>query len=164
MIGFPNNTQQKRGSMGAALIFMLIAVMGVLLIYLSPTSKLSNSQSQYGYADSTSTEITNATLEKAAPSGIGYVFRSLLIMGSILIFFYVGMRIYRRKKTGNMPGYYQVRVLGRQYLGPKQYLALVEWNDQRLLLGVTDNQITKLSVQDINDKDFQEQLGLVQKD
>jgi len=76
----------------------------------------------------------------------GALFRTVISLVVVVGLVYAGMFglrrfVYRRKSTGALP----IRVLGSTLLGPKKGIYLVEVEDRRLVLGVTEASISFLT-------------------
>ena len=76
----------------------------------------------------------------------GALFRTVISLVLVVGLVYAGMFglrrfVYRRKSTGALP----IRVLGSTLLGPKKGIYLVEVEDRRLVLGVTEASISFLT-------------------
>jgi len=139
-------TDQKRGSLGVALIFILIAIIGMILIYTKPDHKKSESAPM--------PEVESGQLQKSYPKpALGsYLIRTVVVTGAIIVLIIIGAKVYRRRLKNDLPFRFQLKVVGRKYLSPKQYLAVIKTGQRHLLLGVTDNSIQLLT--ELNDEEL----------
>jgi len=75
-------------------------------------------------------------------------FTALAILCFLLCAFFAALWMIRRVSRGGMPfmgGGLEMRVESRLALGPKKWVMAVRYMDKRLLLGVTDTNITLLA-------------------
>jgi len=139
----------KHGSIGLAMVFFMIAILGIIF-YFNDYSKPPDTQTVQVPDDTVSFRISQPPLSENHRSTVsGYIIRSILVMGLMLGLLYLGLRMYRYKFKQKRTGFSGIHILGRHYLNPKQYIIIVEWGQRQFLLGVTDNQITKLAEQEI---------------
>ncbi len=130
-------------STGVALLFVLVMIMGMLWIFNDPPG------TQY---DKPSLE---SPLQNQEPKPIQtnygwYFFRIIAVTGFLIVLFVVGAKYYKRKMT-QTGHYFDMRVLGKQYISTKQYLMMVRVEDRKMLLGVTDHSINLLKEFDENE-------------
>lgn len=141
-----SQTNQKRGSLGAAFIFILIAIIGMILVYTKPDSKKSEAAPV--------PEIESGQNQKSYPKPAWevYLFRTVVVTGAIVVLIVIGAKVYRRRLKNNLPFQFQLKLVGRKYLSPKQYLAIIKTGQRHLLLGITDNSIQLLT--ELNDEEL----------
>jgi len=134
---FPQD--QKRGSLGVALIFILIAIIGMILVYTKPDYQKSKSAPV--------PEVESEQIQKNYPKpALGsYLIRTVVVTGAIIVLIIIGAKVYRRRLKNDLPFRFQLKVVGRKYLSPKQYLTIIKTGQRHLLLGVTDNSIQLLT-------------------
>jgi|GEM_PF-749109 len=132
-------TDQKRGSLGVAFIFILIAIIGMILVYTKPDDQKSKPAPE--------PEVESEQIQKSYPKpALGsYLIRTVVVTGAIIVFIVVGAKVYRRRLKNDLPFRFQLKLVGRKYLSPKQYLAVIKTGQRHLLLGVTDNSIQLLT-------------------
>lgn len=123
-------------STGAALLFSLILIMGMIWLFNDPPGDSFDKQKEV-----VSTEKINH--KDTSPTYGWYFFKMILITSSFVIFIILGLKFYKKKyiQFGNRPG---MTVLKKHYLSTKQYLMEIEIENEKLLIGVTDHNITLL--------------------
>lgn len=72
------------------------------------------------------------------------IVRLVLSLGLIVLMILAGAWLTRRAGWLRPAGNRSIKLLGSQSLGPRSYVALVEVDNTRLVLGVTANQISLL--------------------
>ena len=89
---------------------------------------------------------------RTEPDLTGQMLKVLGVTAAIIVVMLVLWRLYLRLggQHNNAPG--MLRILSRQSLGPRQYLTLVQAGERRLLLGVTEQNITLIA--DLSDADL----------
>jgi flagellar biogenesis protein FliO len=137
--------RSQRSSMGIALIFLLIALAGMILIYVGPEKSDSNPPSEIT-GEKTASPASGATLKT-------YVIRTVLVTGIIILIIVTGSRIFRQRTGRDISGQLPLNIIGRKYIGPKQSLLIVLVGGKQLLLGVTDSSIQLLT--DLTDEEFE---------
>jgi flagellar biogenesis protein FliO len=142
---FPQ-ADQKRGSLGVAFVFILIAIIGMILVYTRPDHKKSKS--------APAPEVESAQIQKSYPKpALGsYLIRTVVVTGAIIVLIVIGAKVYRRRLKSDLPFRFQLKIVGRKYLSPKQYLAIIKTGQRHLLLGITDNSIQLLT--ELNDEEL----------
>jgi len=157
--------QLNQSSKSLALVFLLIALIGVMLAFRQP----STSHSPWKGANVTDSTLTYQDYPTPAnqpkSSLAGYILRTTLTLGLLFVALYFGLRFYRNKMRTSQGSSGSIRLAGKFYFNPKQYLVAVIWKERELLLGVTENQITRLSEIDLNEgiDDFPEQPPIAEK-
>ena len=90
--------------------------------------------------------------QSAMSSWAGY-FEALAILFFILAVLWLLVRLLRRGKGGFLTGAAAaMRVESRMSLGPKKWIVVARILDKRLVLGVTDQQITMLTELDADER------------
>ncbi|MBN4081340.1 flagellar biosynthetic protein FliO [Caldithrix abyssi] len=124
-------------STGLAVLFALIAVMGMLMIFTSSQDKVPP-------------ESPTLIVEKSADQHTdfqskysGYMVKIISVTGGIILLFVFGAKWYR-KHQAQSSSVFHMNVLGKQYFSPKQYLMLVRIEEKKMLLGITDQSINLL--------------------
>lgn len=120
-------------STGAALLFALVLIIGMMLIFNDPPGTKYDKSSQ----------VIQSQNQKPKPLQTHYgwyFFRMVAVTGFVITLFVFSVKYYKRKmaKTGH---YFDMRVLGKQYISAKQYLMMIRVEDRKMLLGVTDHSI-----------------------
>jgi flagellar biogenesis protein FliO len=132
-------TNPKRGSLGIAFVFILIAIVGMLLVYTNPGSKKAKP------VPAAEAESGQTQQDNTKPTLGSYLIRTILVTGAIVVLIVIGAKVYRRRVQNDLPFQFQLKLIGRKYLGPKHYLAVIKTGQRHLLLGVTDNSIQLLT-------------------
>lgn len=141
---FPPNQNSK----SLAFLFLLIALIGIMLAFRNPSR--SKAERPVPFLPDTSAITVTAPASQSENSLSGYILRTALVLGLLAGVLYWGLRFYRRKVQTQAGGSGQIKVVGKYYFNPKQYLAAVIWNEREMLLGVTEQQFTKLAEIDLS--------------
>lgn len=104
--------------------------------------------------------ISQATGYTDASFTWGGYFGALAVMFFFLALLWFVLRFLKRSGSlryfGSAP---DLQVEGRFVLGPKKNLVVVRYHDKRLLLGVTDQQITTLLAEDLDAEELENSLN-----
>jgi len=154
---FPKmDSATAKRSTGAALLFAIILIMGMLWIFNDPPG------TEYD-KPVTQTETSQNQLSDKTPKPIQtnygwYFFRMIAVTGFLITVIVVGARFYKRKmaQTGRM---FEMKVLGKQYISTKQYLMMIKVEDKKILLGITDQSINLLKEYDATDDESSDAEG-----
>jgi len=123
----------RSGSLGLALLFMVIAVLGIVMTMNRTSHRSSLAMSDSAYVTSENAE---------SPRSFGsYVVRTIVVTGMIIIILLLAMKYYKKRNVIDGAGRYHFEILGKRHLSPKQYLVMVRVEESKLLLGVTDHSI-----------------------
>ena len=68
-------------------------------------------------------------------------YQSMLTVVILLMFFILVMYLLKKRQKMNFGSTSNIKIIDRKYLGQKQFLATVVVDDEKLLLGVTDQSI-----------------------
>ena len=124
----------RKSNLAFVLIFAVIAIAGMVLIVSGPSGQTGR---DYVAPDS---------VEKAQGFGIYYfLLKTVLFTAVIIVFILIVARIVRVRSAKTLAFGGDIRIIGRKYLSPKQYLLLIEVSGKRLLLGVTESNISMLA-------------------
>ncbi|HDR05029.1 MAG TPA: hypothetical protein ENN84_07260 [Candidatus Marinimicrobia bacterium] len=123
--------------------WLLLLLLGLILIFAYLGSDISSSE------------------PKSQPLGDYSIWRVVFTVAVLLALFYFGARLYQKKVIQPENG--TIRVLSRQYLDTKHYLALIEVEDERLLIGVSDASINLLKTVSTGADDSEDFSKLLQK-
>ena len=119
--------------MGLALLFVVIAVLGIVMTMNRTSHRPSLAMPDSTYVTPENTE---------SPRSFGsYIVRTVVVTGMIIITLLLAMKYYKKRNVIDGAGRYHFEILGKRYLSPKQYLVMVRVEDSKLLLGVTDHSI-----------------------
>ena len=159
-----------------ALLFVLIAIAGVFLTLDPGKAERDKKEKVEKLKEiAADTSIKNITVEyKESDPGefqqvsnlskisgyTGKFFQSMLTVVVLLMIFAIVMYLLKKKQKLNFGSTNNIKIIDRKYLGQKQYLVTVIVDDEKLLLGVTDqsiNMIKKLSY----DSKFEQQKEAV---
>ncbi|MBN2280464.1 MAG: flagellar biosynthetic protein FliO [Candidatus Marinimicrobia bacterium] len=154
-----------------ALLFVLIAIAGVFLT-IDPAKKnrgrdekveklkeiaadttIKNIKVEYKEADRG--EFTPAEDLPRISDYNKKFFQSMVTMIILLVVFLLIAYFFKHKGKNNTGTGTGIKITDRKYLGPKQYLAIVIVEGERLLLGITDqsiNLLKKLPQTDLSDE------------
>lgn len=143
MIKNPNpQSISKKGSYGLALVFAVVTIIGAILMYSSPPG-VADRQKE---TNSVQTAEKVTTQDETFDSNYsGYVLRTVLVTLFIIILIIAIAKIYRNRVHQEVNNRIEMHVLGRKYIGPKQFLLMVNVERRNLLLGVTDNSINLIA-------------------
>lgn len=136
-----NTHRSSQNSKGIALIFMAIAVAGMILVVMNPQHYSSEETGEQMVMDSTLAE----SIHQQQSAYSGYVVRTVIITVCIIVILLVIANIYRRRRRSDLPNSFGLSVLGKKYISTKHYLLLLKFNGRLLLVGVTDSSFTLLS-------------------
>ncbi len=131
-----NNSSKRAGSMGLALLFLAIAILGIAM-----TTHRSSQRPSLAAPDSSFVLQNNTESPKSFSS---LVVRTVVVTGVLIVIFLMAIKYYKKRITPDSSGRFHFEVLGKRYLSPKQYLVMVRVDESRLLLGVTDHSINLL--------------------
>jgi len=151
-----------------ALIFVLITISGVFLT-LDPGRGQREKQEKVEKlkAIAADTTIKNINVEYkesdpgefAQPNDLpkistytGKFFQSMITVVILLMILVIIMYLLKKKQKLNFGSNNTIRIIDKKYLGQKQYLATVIVDDEKLLLGVTDQQINLIKKMDYDPK------------
>ncbi len=140
--------QSGRGSMGIALIFLLIALVGMILIYNGPETKSAKPAPE--------TEAEKIVSVNSGPTFKTYFIRTVLFTAVIILILLTGSRIFRQRAHRDISGQVALKIISRKYIGPRQSLLIVQVVQKQILLGVTDSSIQFLTELSNDDTDFPE--------
>jgi flagellar protein FliO/FliZ len=116
-------TQEQKEQLKKA-AWLLLLLLALILIFAFLGSNLSSSDT------------------KSESFGSYSMWRVVGTLALLLAVFYLGARLYQRKMI--QPENSTIRVISRQYLDTKHYLAIVEVDNERLLIGISDASINLL--------------------
>ena len=136
----------KKGSLGIAMIFFIIAIAGVILTISSPAEKPESNESEKSSTEAIQSDQFKSTNYNA------YLLRVILITSAIVIVILLGSKWYRRKMSIGNSNKIEMNILSRRYIGPKHSMIIVGVEGRRFLLGITDNSINLISEFDGSDK------------
>jgi len=130
-----------KGSLGLAIIFIVIMLWGLYLLYSSEPRKLNPPPIN-------STPVEQRESSDAA-NGIDFtasIIRTISVTGVIIIVILLMARWYRKKAgVGRTVTKLKIEVLGRHYLSAQHSLMMVKIADRKLLLGITDSAINLIT-------------------
>jgi len=129
----------RKGSLGIAMIFFLIAITGVILTISSPAEKPNSDENEKPSTQTVRSEQLNSTNYNV------YFLRVILITAAIVLVILLGSKWYRRKMGTGNSNKIEMNILSRRYIGPKHSLIIVGVAGRRFLLGITDNTINLIS-------------------
>ena len=131
----------RKSNLAFVLIFAVIAIAGMVLIVSGPSG-----QTGRDYVAPDSVQVPGESVEKAQGFGIYYfLLKTVLFTAVIIVFILIIARIVRVRSAKTLAVGGDIRIIGRKYLSPKQYLLLIEVSGKRLLLGVTESNISMLA-------------------
>jgi len=129
----------RKGSLGIAMIFFIIAIVGVMMTISSPAEKSESKE-----IDKSSIEELQTDQFKKTNYSV-YFLRVIIITAGIIVVVLLGSRWYRRKMRFGNSNKVEMNILSRQYLSPKHSLIMVGVEGRRFLLGITENSINLIS-------------------
>jgi len=140
------------------MIFVLIAVVGAVILVSSLPRKSGNGPPAVAeqalpppVAQALPPPVAQApSVRELQPKGsfFRFITRVVAVTGAIIVLCLLGAKWYRRRMRLGGSDRLQMAVKGRFYLGPKHSLVMIDVDDRRLLLGMTEssiNLITELS-------------------
>ena len=145
---------EKTKSYLIALIFVIIAIIGVWLTFRDPSQSESapkkeksgvykedtlSQKNQVTGFKSDSTKFSNYS--KRADNNSGGIIKTVIITILFIIFIIIGMMIFKNKFSSGKTFGMDLDILGKKYFGQKQFLLMVRVENRKLLLGVTDDSI-----------------------
>jgi flagellar biogenesis protein FliO len=133
MFSRKNVNTGRSGSMGLALLFLMIAVLGIVM-----TMNRKPQRPQLAMPDSS--YVVPEYSETARSFG-SFIARTVAVTGLIIMVLLMVRKYLKKHNVSDGSGRFQFEVLGKRYLSPKQYLAMVRVENSRILLGVTDHSI-----------------------
>ncbi len=143
---FRQNSHSKPGrkSYGLALVFMLIAMMGILMSF---SSLPQNAKSDQDTPPVSAVKEAPKTFESSYPR---FVIKTILITSAIIVLFVLGTKLYKKQHRAEIFDKIKINVIGRKYIDAKHYLVMVSVQGRQLLLGVSDNSINLIAEYDDN--------------
>ncbi|MDP8237473.1 MAG: flagellar biosynthetic protein FliO [Candidatus Hatepunaea meridiana] len=145
MIKFRSQNAPKRGSLGVAMIFIAIAVIGVMLTISSPSKKQKSSEIEKPSLETVQPLETVQHNQIKKSNYSSYLLRVILITAAIIAVILVGSRLYRKQMRLGDSNKVNISILGRQYISPKHSLIMVRVTGRRFLLGITDSSVNLIS-------------------
>lgn len=136
------------GSIWLVIVFAGIAIIGAVMMF-TPNSR---SQQLNKSVEKDPVEVVDN--QPGRLNYPGYIRRTLLITGAVLLLFFVLVKWYQKRVKGDITTMLSIDIIGRKYIAPKQYLLMVEVEDQKLLLGITDSSINLITT--FNDDNIKE--------
>jgi len=134
----------QKGSKGQALLFFVIAIIGLVLIYTYPPASHPNTSTVVQKSSDDGEQ--KLALQRTDSGHFGrYILRTMVVTAMIIVMILAISRIYRRRQKSDIPDSYDLNIIGRKYLGPRSSLLVVKFGKKQLLLGVTDSGIQRLS-------------------
>lgn len=140
-----------------ALFFAIIAIAGVFLSvrdFNEPENKQEQVEKLKEIAQDTTIKNINIKYKESdpgefsgesnLPSTSGYTkkfFQSMLTVLALLFVLLLVVYIFKKKNNLNSGNSTNIKIIDRKYLGQKQYLATVIVENEKLLLGITDQSI-----------------------
>lgn len=148
-----------RKSYGLALIFVLIAVMGVIMTY---SSLPQISKSNQGNPPVSEEKRVEKTFESSYPI---FVIKTILMTCAIIVLFVLGAKLYRKRQRSEIFDRIKMDIISRKYIDSKHYLLMANVHGRMLLLGVSDNSINLIAEYEDGapDENFDE-AGTIQND
>lgn len=143
---FKQNSHSKPGrkSYGLALVFMLIAVIGILMSF---SSLPQNAKSDRGTQPVSAEKEAGTTFASSYP---GFVIKTIIITCAIIVLFVLGAKLYKKQQRSEIFDKIKIDIIGRKYIDAKHYLIMVSVQSRQLLLGVSDNSINLIAEYDDN--------------
>lgn len=142
-----NAFKPKQNSKGLAMVFMTIAIVGMVLM---ATNSYQGSSLKNNNSASTDSTLASSINQQRSSYSI-YAIRTVIITVCIVVILFVIANIYRRQKRSDLPNTFDLKVLGRKYVSAKHYLLLLKFKKRLLLVGVTDSSFELLC--EIDDQD-----------
>lgn len=147
---FMSGKKPRRGSMGAALIFAMITVIGFIMAL--------NYQPQMVKPKTTPNVAADSLYQSSAHESTfsDALLNVTLVTIAILAIILIGARYYRRyQQQGSMQGSPRMKVLARHSVGTHQHILYMRVDNRKLLIGVTEHAVNLLS--DLGEIDDQEE-------
>ncbi|MBO8130542.1 MAG: flagellar biosynthetic protein FliO [Candidatus Marinimicrobia bacterium] len=146
-----NNSQKKRGNLLLAAIFFAIALIGILMMVNNPSYE---NLSQKTIEDTIKVSEESIVGNQAGKEINFYTFilKTMLITGIIIILILIIARFIKIKGFKNSTFGQNIKIIGRKYLSPKQYLLIIDVYGKKILLGVTEHSINKLDEFEVQDE------------
>jgi len=130
------------GSRLLAMIFMVIALMGVMMVMSSPdepdTAGITAEQTSV-------TELTPPAERPGSVSLVGYLWKVVLVTALVIGLFWLLAGFFRKRMMPQTGSTTQFHVLGREHLNPRNTLMMVRVEDRKFLLGVSENAVRLIS-------------------
>ncbi len=139
------------------LVFVIIAIFGLKLKINETKQVVSTNSKQVEQKteqidgaiflpDSTKSEVsstfsTNSKL-RSNISYIGYIVKTILITVALLILIYAMYYMSKKRLNPEEIKNNRINILERRYLGQKQYLLLIKVDDSKILLGISEKNIS----------------------
>jgi flagellar biogenesis protein FliO len=137
-----------------ALVFIIIAIIGVWLTFREPSQSESPKQEEKSgvYKEDTLSQKKQVTgfksdsanfsnYSKRTDSYSGGILKTVIITVLFIIFIVIGMMIFKKKFSSGKTFGMDLDILGKKYFGQKQFLLMVRVENRKLLLGITDDSI-----------------------
>lgn len=84
--------------------------------------------------------------EQKETSFFAYLIRVIFVSGILILLIILGFQWYKKYLLPKMgTPHTKIQILGRQAIGPKQYIVLVVIENRKFALGVTDHSITVIT-------------------
>ena len=141
------------------LVFVIIAIFGLKLKINETKQVVSTNSKQVEQKteqidgaiflpDSTKSEVsstfsTNSKL-RSNISYIGYIVKTILITVALLILIYAMYYMSKKRLNPEEIKNNRINILERRYLGQKQYLLLIKVDDSKILLGISEKNISMI--------------------
>ena len=144
----PSFTTRRKGSLGFAVIFIVVMLWGVYLLYSGEPKEL------------IPPSIVDGQTENATPKSMGkelniadQILRTMVITGVLIVIILIIARWYRRSfADGRIGSRLNIKILGRHYFDARHSLTMVEVAERKLLLGITDSSISLITEFDADSK------------
>jgi len=131
--------QSGKKSYLIALIFILIAVMGLMMMF---SSIQGISKSDKVEQDTPEGQKAESSLKS---SYTGFVIRVVLITIVLIILTFLGAKWYKRRSRSSISDRMKMDIISRRYIDSKHYLLMVRVDGRKILLGITDNSINRIA-------------------
>lgn len=139
-----------------ASVFAVIAVMGFLMIYNSPsaaeeTSAPASVSLQYQQTPA------DYSVSRQRSSSYVYMLKFITVTALVLVSLFVAAKFIRGKTGSQSHGGLRMNILGRQYIGPRNSIMMIQLENRRFLLGVTDQSVNLIGEFDaVTDEELNE--------
>lgn len=144
----PSFTTRRKGSLGFAVIFIVLMLWGFYLLYSGEPKELTPPPTNNGQTENVTPKSMGKELNIA-----DQILRTMVITGVLIVIILIIARWYRRSfADGRIGSRLNIKILGRHYLDARHSLTMVEVAERKLLLGLTDTSISLITEFDADSK------------
>ncbi|HMA62874.1 MAG TPA: flagellar biosynthetic protein FliO [bacterium] len=165
MAKFNSNKKDRIRSYFVALLFLVVAAIGIWMAFSKNSEPQSEGQvqkAQSSYADTVSAQEQTTPSRKdtslikyrqSSDEYSGGIIKTIVISALFIIFLIAGIILFRKKFKSSRAFGMDMEILGKKYFGQKQFLIMVKIEGKKLLLGVTDQSIHLIKEFEVDEDD-----------